>query len=94
MNHTAAISQVPGLQCHQGEGSVDFGPWVQLLSASPCVRECVLGSKEVSAAHPSHRSSAAPLLAQLAGLMWKDKQSRVVLPALHSCLIARVKAVP
>lgn len=94
MNHTAAISRVPGLQCHQGEGSVGFGPWVQLLSASPLARECVLGSREVSVAHPSRRSSAALLLAQLAGLMWKDKQSCVVLPALHSRLIARVTAVP
>mgnify|MGYP001855184017 CR=1 FL=1 len=67
MNHTAAISRVPGLQCHQGEGSVGFGPWVQLLSASPLARECVLGSREVSAAHPSGRSSAALLLAH-AGL--------------------------
>lgn len=72
MNHTGAVSLVPGSQCHHAEDSSDFGPWVQLVSASPWARGCIIWLW-LHIHHPS--GSAALVSAQLACLMWKDKQS-------------------
>lgn len=80
MTHTLAVSPVPGSQCDQAEDSIDF--WTLGSTTgwlTPCAGLCCV-ALDRSLLHIHHPSGSAALVSgQQACLMWRDKQSYVLL---------------